>query len=94
MHEHSIGELFELYGKFEQKYNLSKGSETKKKMEQLIQGEQKFLKSYKEYGKEKPVPLPYAARNILAHQGKNPNKLDEDGKELRASIKLLKSWLE
>ena len=92
LYEHNIGEFFLLYGRFEQKHGVSKGPETRKKMEELIQGEQKFLKPYKEYGQENLVPLPYAVRNILSH-AKNPNTLDRDGEELRTSIGLLKTWL-
>ena len=93
LYEHNIGEFFLLYGRFEQKHGLFKGRETREKMEELIQGEQEFLKPYKEYGKENDVPLPYAVRNILSHVG-NANTLDEEGKDLRTSIDLLKSWLE
>ena len=92
LYEHNIGEFFLLYGRFEQKYSLFKGRETREKMEELIQGEQEFLKPYKEYGKENDVPLPYAVRNILSHVG-NPNILDKEGKDLITSIDLLKSWL-
>ncbi len=93
LYEHNIGEFFLLYGRFEQKYGVFAGTETRKKMYKLIQGEIKFLKLYKERGKENLVPLPYAVRNILTHVN-NSNTLDREGKELGASIKLLKSWLE
>ena len=92
MYQHNIGEFFLLYGQFEQQYGVFKGDPTRKKMEELIQGDKKFLKSYKGGGKEKLVPLPYAVRNILSHS-KHPNTLDPEGKDSKNSIKLLKSWL-
>ena len=39
-------------------------------------------------------PLPYAVRNILAHVGSNPNRLDRDGNDIRMSIDLLKTWIQ
>lgn len=92
LYEHSIGEFFQLYGQFEQKYGVFKTKETIEKMEALIQGDKKFLKPYKDHGKESLVPLPYAVRSILAHS-KNSNTLDQEGKDIKNSIKLLRSWL-
>ena len=92
LYEYGIGEFFLLYGKFEQKHQTT-GQQTRTKMETLVNGDTKYLKSYKEYGKERLDPLPYAVRNILAHTGTNPNVLDQEGKELRTSIDLLKSWV-
>ena len=92
LYEHSIGEFFLLYGRLEQTYNPFKGKETREKMEKLLNGEKKFMKEYTEYGKTRPVPLPYAVRNILSHVGNNPNTLEVS--ELRTSIALLKSWVE
>ena len=91
LYEYSIGEFFLLYGRFEQKYNLSKGKQTKEKMEELLNGEKNFMKEYTEHGKIDSVPLPYAVRNILSHIGKNPNTVEVH--ELRASIDLLRSWV-
>ena len=90
LYEDNIGEFFLLYGRFEQKYGVSKGK-TGTKMKELIGGKEEFLKRNKRGVKD---PLPYAVRNFLAHVGTNPNTLDRDGEELRTSIKLLKSWLE
>ncbi len=93
LYAHSIGEFFQLYGKFEGKYHLTNGTDTKDKMESLVNGDARYLKPYKVYGKSHPYPLPYAVRNILAHTGQNPNTLDTEGKELRTSIELLRSWV-
>lgn len=93
LYEHSIGEFFLLYGKFEQKYKLSKGMETRAKMLGLLKADKRYLKPYKERGKTREDPLPYAVRNILSHVGKNPNTLDPRGDDLRKSIELLKSWV-
>ena len=92
LYQHNIGEFFLLYGQFEQKYGVFSGKKTLEKMEALIQEKKKFLKLYKDYDKETLVPLPYAVRNILSHS-KNPNKLDEKGKDIENSIELLKLWL-
>ena len=93
LYAHSIGEFFQLYGKFEGKYQLTNGTDTKDKMESLVNGDARYLKPYKVYGKSLPYPLPYAVRNILAHTGQNPNTLDGEGKELRTSVELLRSWV-
>lgn len=91
--EQNIGEFFLLYGKFEQKYQLSNGKEAREKMIDLVNGDSRYLKTYVERGGERLDPLPYAVRNILSHIGNNPNTLDQEGKDLIASIKLLKSWV-
>jgi len=75
LYEHSIGEFFLLYGKFEQKYQLRKGKETRAKMLDLLKGDKQYLFSYKERRGTRDDPLPYAVRNILSHVGKNPNPL-------------------
>ena len=93
LYEYSIGEFFQLYGRFEGKYNLTKGSDTKEQMEVLLKGDTRYLKPYKEHGKWVSHPMPYAVRNILAHIRNNPNTLDEEGKDLRTSIELLRSWV-
>ena len=93
LYEHSIGEFFELYGRFEEKYQLKKQSDTRDKMASLVNGNEGFLKQYKEYGKWNSVPMPYAVRNILAHAGTNPNKLDPERDEIRTSIDLLRLWV-
>ena len=93
LYEYSIGEFFQLYGKFEGKYQLTRGRDTKTKMEALINGDERYLKPYTEHGEESLLPLPYAVRNILAHTGSNPNTLDPRGSELRTAIELLRSWV-
>ena len=85
LYEHSIGEFFELYGRFEEKYQLKKPRYTRDKMASLVDGDERYLKQYKEYGKWGSAPMPYAVRNILAHAGTNPNKLDPGRNEIRTS---------
>lgn len=92
LYEHGIGEFFLLYGRFEQKHKLIKGTETRAKMLELLKGDKRFLKPYMERGKMRQDPLPYAVRNILSHMGNNPNTLDHQGGDLRTSVELLKSW--
>ena len=58
-----------------------------------IPGALQFFKPYIERGRKRHDPLPYAVRNILSHVGNNPNTLDPEGKELRTSIELLKTWV-
>ena len=62
LYDHSIGEFFELYGRFEGKFQLKKASETRKKMESLVKGDSRYLKQYKEHGKWSAVPMPFAVR--------------------------------
>ncbi len=93
LYEHSIGEFFELYGRFEAKYQLNKARDTRKKMKSLVKGDKRYLKRYEERGKWSFVPLPYAVRNILAHAGTNSNRIDKEGEEIRTSIVLLRSWV-
>ena len=94
LYEHSIGEFFQLYGQFEGKYQLTKHEQTKAKMEALLNGDEKYLKPYYTNGKWEPYPLPVAVRHIFAHSGNNPNRLDQNGEDLRTSIELLRSWLD
>ena len=91
--QYGIGEFFLLYGRFEQKYGLTKGPQTRDKMKHLIGGEGQYLKPYIERGEQRMYPLPYVVRNILSHAGNNPNNLDQEGHDLRTSIALLKSWV-
>lgn len=94
LYEYGIGEFFLLYGRFQQKHDLTKGAQTREKMEQLIGGQSRYMKPYMERGRQLMYPLPYAVRNILSHVGNNPNRLDQDGHDLRAAIDLLKSWVD
>ena len=66
--------FFVLYGKFQQKYELRKGTDTRSKMLDLLKREKQYLKPYMERGKTRDDPLPYAVRNILSHVGKNPQQ--------------------
>lgn len=93
LYEHGIGEFFLLYGKFEQKFCTGNGRATRDKMVELIKDDESKMKLYTEGGKNKKVPLPYAVRNILAHQGTNPNKLDDKGEDIKKSIDLLRDWV-
>ena len=92
LYEHSVGQFFELYGRFEGKYQLKRPRDTRDKMASLVNGDKRYLVRYKEYGKSVSVPMPWAVRNILAHAGSNPNKLDPNRDEIRTSIGLLRSW--
>ena len=91
LYEHSVGELFQLYGEFEGKHQVAY-RDTETEMMSLVNGDARYLKDYREGGKWRQVPLPYAARNILAHVN-NPNILDIQGGELKTSIELLRSWV-
>lgn len=93
LYEHSIGEFFQLYGQFEGKYGLTSEKQTRAKMESLLNGEQRYLKRCLSNKKWELQPLPFAVRHILAHLGRNPNTLDQNGDELRVSIELLRSWV-
>ena len=95
----SIGEFFELYGKFEEKYNFSDkvGQDSiRKKMQELIKEDNKvdLFRTYKREGRndDSQCPLPLYVRNILAHKGTNPlNSLGK--KDVSLAIQLLKEWL-
>lgn len=93
LYAYGIGEFFELYGKFLQKYGLKMGRDIETKMRELIGEDEQYLKPYTDRGQEKRYPLPYAVRNILAHLGENPNRLENDGSDIRTSIALLQSWI-
>ena len=94
LYAHGVGEFFLLYGRFEEKHRLTKPSKTRAKMVALVNGDERYLKPYKERGKTRRDPLPYAVRNILGHVGSNPNNLDREGRELRTAIDLLREWVE
>ena len=87
----SIGEFLTLYGKFEQKYELSKPKEIIEKMEELMKGGKVHLKEYEEDGQNKTAPLPYFARNFLAHLGTDKNELLPE--ELDLAKKMVAAWL-
>lgn len=95
LYQYSVGEFFELYGRFEGRYGEG-FDKAGAKMEELLKGEkgdEGYFKDYIYKGKPERVPLPYAVRSILAHQGNNPNSLDPEGKELKAAIDLLRKWV-
>ena len=66
---YSIGEFFILYGRFEQKYGLSKPKETRKKMEELLKERKGHLK---EYDKNKKHPLPlHCQKHFSTHRNES-----------------------
>lgn len=90
-----IGEFFFLYGQFERKFSLKSGGMVRKKMLDLINGNSKYLKSYKGQKKDQknkttPEPLPFAIRNILGH-GNNTNEYNDS--ELSLAISILRDWV-
>ena len=93
LYAYGMGEFFLFYGRFQQKYGLVKGKDTREKMMELVGDKAECLKPYIEHGRWKRYPLPYAVRNILSHVGSNPNQLDAEGKDLQKAIQLLKSWI-
>ena len=94
MFEHNIGEFFLLYGRFEERFECENGKQTKRKMDEFIKGNRDYLKRIMDRSNLPRLhPLPYAVRNILAHKGRSRNKIDDNGEEIRTSIKLLKEWL-
>lgn len=86
---YGVGEFFLMYGRFEQKYGVSKNKETREKMMEFVKDQNHLIK-YKERGTLRRVPLPYAVRNVLSH-GNNPNTIREE--HIRTSIDLLKVWI-
>lgn len=88
---HSIGEFFILYGRFQQEYGLSTSERTKNKMEELMKGGEVHRKEYEEDGQNKTAPLPYFARNFLAHLGTDKNKFLPE--ELDRAKEMLAAWL-
>ena len=93
LYQHNIGEFFLLYGRFQEKYQLATESQARTKMEALMNGGETYLKRYVERDKPNIVPLPWAVRQTLAHRSPE-NQLDAEGKELRTSIDLLRSWVD
>ncbi len=93
LYEYGIGEFFELFGEFQGRYELADQEEIRDKMTALVNGDRRYLKNYTRKGKTRLHPLPLAVRNTLAHPENKANTLDREGKELRTSIELLRSWL-
>ena len=92
--EHNLGEFFQLYGQFMEKYQVHDGPKIRAKMEALVNGDQKSLKPLLgKTGKKYLNPLPYTVRQILVHPGNYQNTMDQDGNDLKAAIGLLRAWL-
>ena len=93
----SIGEFFELYGRFEQMLGLTDayGQRDIEEEMQLRLGDD-ALQHSREYvrgGAKTLTPLPLFVRNVLAHQGTNTANSLRDG-DVSTAIRLLKDWLE
>ena len=88
--EYGVGEFFLEYGRFQQKHDVFKNKETREKMKRFVVDRKNHLIRYKEYGKLRLVPLPYAVRNVLGHVN-NSNKIEEE--HIKTSIDLLKEWI-
>ena len=93
----SVLEFFSYYGEFLGTFKLGNQRQDKveAKMNELMSNGERCMKSYFYPGDGNPVnlPLPLAVRNTIAHSENKRNSLDLEGKELRKSIELLKSWL-
>lgn len=92
----SIGEFFQLFGRFEQMLGFADGHNQRK-----IEHEMKVRlgsdlgahsREYHRDGVKSLIPLPLYVRNALAHQGTNPVNSLHDGDVITA-IRLLKGWL-
>lgn len=63
------------------------------RMKALLGGDHEHMRDYIEFGRTRRYPLPCMVRNILSHKGHNPNQLDANGEDIRASILLLREWV-
>lgn len=92
----SIGEFFQLFGRFEQALGLADGYNQRKiEHEMKVRLENEFDQYSREYlrdGSKSLAPLPLYVRNVLAHQGTNPKNGLQDG-DVRTAVRLLKGWL-
>ena len=92
----SVGEFFQLYGRFEQMLGSAddyKQSKIEREMkdrlgDDVTQHSREYIRS----GRKSLTPLPLYVRNVLAHQGTNPENLLGDG-DLQTAIRLLRDWL-
>ena len=92
----SIGEFFELYGRFEQMLGLTDDY----RQEQISQAMRsrlgddagKHSRKYVRGDTATLTPLPLYVRNVVAHQGTNPANALSDG-DVSNAIRLLKEWL-
>ena len=85
--EYGIGELFTLYGRFQERYG---DKPTWKTMLSFIEGDHE-CHDHLHRGKTERLPLPYAIRHQLAHPGaaKNPVRYED----IRKAVILLRKWL-
>ena len=92
----SIGEFFELYGRFEQMLGLTddyKQQYVKDEMRSRLGDDAvHYSREYVRGGTTSLTPLPLYIRNVLAHQGTNPVNSLRDG-DVSTAIRLLKEWL-
>ena len=92
----SIGEFFQLYGRFEQMLGLTddyKQERIKNEMRsRLGDNDSHQSREYVRGGTTSLTPLPLYVRNVLAHQGTNPANSLRDG-DVSTAIRLLKDWL-
>ena len=92
----SIGEFFELYGRFEQMLGLTDDYRQEQISEamrsRLGDDAGKHSRKYVRGDTTTLTPLPLYIRNVVAHQGTNPANSLSDGDVSRA-IRLLKEWL-
>ena len=92
----SIGEFFELYGRFEQMLGLTddyKQEQVKDEMQSRLGDDAvQHSREYVRGGSTSLTPLPLYVRNVLAHQGTNSANSLRDG-DVSTAIRLLKEWL-
>ena len=92
----SIGEFFELYGRFEQMLGLTddyKQEQVKDEMRSRLGDDAvQHSREYVRGGSTSLTPLPLYVRNVLAHQGTNSANSLHDG-DVSTAIRLLKEWL-
>ena len=92
----SIGEFFQLYGRFEQMLGLTddyKQERIKDAMRSRLGDDAAHhSREYERSGTRSLTPLPLYVRNVLAHQGTNPANSLRDG-DVSTAIRLLKDWL-
>ena len=92
----SIGEFFQLYGRFEQMLGLAddyKQERIKNEMRSRLGDDANHQsREYVRGGTTNLTPLPLYVRNVLAHQGTNSANSLHDG-DVSTAIRLLKDWL-
>ena len=93
----SIGEFFQLYGRFEQMLRLADNySQEQIKLEMNARLGDDVVEHSREYmrGESKSLtPLPLYVRNVLTHQGTNRANVLGDG-DVTTAIRLLRNWLD